>query len=326
MTRLCDLEKLLEYKGVQVRLQQWTPPYGLSTPLDPDNDPRKDQWTKFFSLWVKDASYQAEKSLKEYSTTQQASSLETADPSIADARLGGTSLNAPDVDGPLPGVPNNTPLYDKSLQSFVNSVSKVNQPASQFASHHQHNLDVAIKQEEFGSGVYRRPPFRSKSTTSSPMMGYAGFTQSTFSIPTSAPSSVQSSHISAVIEGSANHQHLHTTSAEASAAAAQMNRTVHTPPNNSPQAVTAAHHRVVAYNSPQQAAVVQPYHHQQQQEELAPAEWMNSCSGPANGMLTAQQVPNGAEPFHPTTPTHSWHWAARSGSGDQGGGRVEGGA
>ncbi|KAH8743872.1 hypothetical protein F5883DRAFT_609952 [Diaporthe sp. PMI_573] len=152
MTRLRDMEKLLEDKGIQVRPWQWTPPYGSSTPLDPDNDPSKDQWTQFFSLWVKDASRQPERSLNGYSTTQQASSLRTADPRTADARLGGmaqgaplcsingtqlsilgttidiTSFNAPDVDGPPPGVPNSTPLYNKSLQSFVNSVSKVNPP------------------------------------------------------------------------------------------------------------------------------------------------------------------------------------------------------
>ncbi|KAH8755414.1 hypothetical protein F5883DRAFT_571357, partial [Diaporthe sp. PMI_573] len=147
-----------------------------------------------------------------------------------------------------------------------------------------------------------------------PQMGYAGFTQSAFSTPTSAPSSGQSSYIAAVTEGSANN-HLYTTSAEASAAAAQVNCTVHTPPKNSPQAVPAAYNQVVAYNPPKQTAVVQLYHQQQQQQELDPVEWMNSCSGPANSMFTAQQVPNGAEPCHPTTPTHSWHCAARSGSG-----------
>ncbi|KAH8743945.1 hypothetical protein F5883DRAFT_591251 [Diaporthe sp. PMI_573] len=31
MTRLRDLEKLLESKGIQVRPWQWTPPYGLKT-------------------------------------------------------------------------------------------------------------------------------------------------------------------------------------------------------------------------------------------------------------------------------------------------------
>lgn len=152
MTRLRDMEKLLEDKGIQVRPWQWTPPYGLSTSLDPDNDPSKDQWTQFFSLWVKDAGRQPERSMNGYTSTQQASSLQTADPRTADGRLGGiaqgaplcsingtqlsilgttidiTSFNAPDVDGPPPGVPNNTPLYNKSLQSFVNSVSKVNPP------------------------------------------------------------------------------------------------------------------------------------------------------------------------------------------------------
>ncbi|KAH8755355.1 hypothetical protein F5883DRAFT_469305 [Diaporthe sp. PMI_573] len=152
ITRLRDMEKLLEDRGIQVRPWQWTPRYGLSTSLDPGNDPSKDQWTQFFSLWVKDANRQPERSLNGYSTTQQASSLQTTDPRTADARLGVaaqgaplcsingtqlsilgttidiTSFNAPDLDGPPPGIPNSTPLYNKSSQSFVNSVSKVNPP------------------------------------------------------------------------------------------------------------------------------------------------------------------------------------------------------
>ncbi|KAH8754827.1 hypothetical protein F5883DRAFT_687778 [Diaporthe sp. PMI_573] len=349
MTRLHDMEKLLEDKGIQVWRWQWTPPYGSSTPLDPNNDPSKDQWTQFFSLWVKDASRQAEKSLKDGCTTQQASSFETADPRTADARLGGiangaplssingtqqsilcttidiTSSKPPDVDCRLPGVPENTQLYGKSLQSWV-KVPKVNLPAIQFASHHQPNLNMAVKQGRFGSEVHIQPPSRSESTildpmvnktekfgirrapsiekapfynhsvtastTAYPQMGDAGFTQSTFT-PTSTPSSVQSSYL----VGSANN-YLYATSAGASAAAAQINKTVHTPPKNSPQVVTAAHNQ---YNSPHQTAVVQPYHHHHyQQQELTPAEWMNSYTGPANGILTAQQVSNCAKPCHPT--------------------------
>ncbi|KAK7703477.1 hypothetical protein SLS64_009147 [Diaporthe eres] len=153
MTRLRDMERLLEDKGVQIRPWQWTPPYGLNTPFDADNDPSKDQWTQFFSLWVKDsANRTSERSLNSYSSALQASSLQDADPRTTNARLGVaadnvplssingtqlsilgttidiTSFSAPDVDGPPPGVPNSTPLYNKSLQSFINSVSKVNPP------------------------------------------------------------------------------------------------------------------------------------------------------------------------------------------------------
>ncbi|KKY30798.1 putative transcription factor [Diaporthe ampelina] len=152
MNRLRDMEKLLEDKGVQVRPWQWTPPYGLSAPLATDNDPSKDQWTQFFSLWVKDSNRPSECSWNGYPSALQASSLQAADPKTADARLGVaaestplssingtqlsilgttidiTSFSAPDVDGPPPGVPNNTPLYNKSLRSFINSVSKVNPP------------------------------------------------------------------------------------------------------------------------------------------------------------------------------------------------------
>jgi len=216
--------------------------------------------------------------LNGYSTAQQASTLQTADPRTADARLGGIANGAP------------LSSINGTQQSWV-KVPKVNPPATLFASHHQPNLNMAVKQGRFGSEVHTQPPSRSESTTLDPMvnetekfgirrapsiekvpyynhsvtasttaypqMGYAGFTQSTFT-PTSTPSSVQSSYI----VGSANN-YLYATSAEASAAAAQMNSTVHTLPKNSPQVVTAAHNQVVAYNSPQQTAVVQPYHHHQ---------------------------------------------------------------
>lgn len=39
-----------------------------------------------------------------------------------------TLFDAPDMDGPPPGAPLATPLYNKSLQSFYNSVAKVNPP------------------------------------------------------------------------------------------------------------------------------------------------------------------------------------------------------
>lgn len=153
MTRLRDMEKLLEDKGVQIRPWQWTPPYGLTTPFDQDTDPGKDQWTQFFSLWVKDSNRQSQKASNNYPAGQQSiSAFQNIDPRKIDARLGTntenaplssingtqlsilgttidiTSFSAPDVDGPPMGLPSNTPLYNKSLQSFINSVSKVNPP------------------------------------------------------------------------------------------------------------------------------------------------------------------------------------------------------
>lgn len=272
MIRLRDMEKLLEEKGIQVLPRQWTPHYGLNSPLDHENDPSNDQWTQFLSLWVKDASRQAEKSLNDDSAKQQASSLETTDPARANgaplcsingtqqSKLGMTidmlSSKPSDVDCRLPGVPDNTLRYGKSLPSLV-EVSKVNPPATQFASRQQHNLNMAVKQGRFGSSVHATSPTLSKSTTLNPMvneteefgiryapsieevpyynhsmiasttaypqMGYAGFTQSAFT-PRSTQSSVQSSY---TME-SAN-DYLYATSADASAVAAQMNNLVHTP-------------------------------------------------------------------------------------------------
>lgn len=222
-------------------------------------------------------------------------------------------------------------MIDRTVASIENDLgtgrdsnsntNSSNTPASQFSSHAQHNLTVAVKQEGFGSAAHRRPSLRSNSTTPSSMvnvteqlpihrapgmanasyyntsmsapstaysqMGY-DLTQSALSTPTSASSSMQSSYIPAVTEESAHHQYLYTTSAAASAAAAQMN---HTPPGNSPQAVTAPHNPMVAYNNPQQTAAGQTH---QQHQQQAPSGWMNG--GPA-----VQQVPNGANPWHEWT-------------------------
>lgn len=212
---------------------------------------------------------------------------------------------------------------DVGTRSNSNSNSN-STPTSQFASHSQHNLPTAVKQDGFGSAAHRRPSLRSTSTTPSsmvngteqlsihrapsmsnasyynppmtaptaayPQMGYADLTQSALSTPTSASSSMQSSYIPAVTEESAHHQYLYTTSAAASAAAAQMN---HTPPGNSPQSATATHNPMMAYNNPQQAATTtQSHQHPQQQQQQAPPGWMNG--GPA-------AVPNGTNPWHEWT-------------------------
>lgn len=222
-------------------------------------------------------------------------------------------------------MPQISSVIDRTVASIENDLgsrrnsSSNNTPTSQFASHPQHNLPVAVKQEGFG----RRPSLRSNSTTPSsmvngteqlsihrapgmanasyynptmttpttayPQMGYADLTQSALSTPTSASSSMQSSYIPAVTEESAHHQYLYTTSAAASAAAAQMN---HTPPGNSPQ---ATHNPMqVAYNNAQQTAAAQQTHQHHQQQQAPAAAWMNG--GP-----TVAQVPNGANPWHEWT-------------------------
>lgn len=189
-------------------------------------------------------------------------------------------------------------------------------PISQYSTHPQHGLSVAVKQEGYGSAAHRRPSLRSNSTTPSsmvnateqlsihrapgmantyynpsmstptaayPQMGYADLTQSALSTPTSASSSMQSSYMPAVT-GESAHQYLYTTSAAASAAAAAAQMT-HTPPGNSPQ---ASHNPMVGYNNAQAA---QTHHHQQQQ---ASAGWMNAGPGAPNAMSA---VPNSANPW-----------------------------
>lgn len=195
-------------------------------------------------------------------------------------------------------------------------------PTSQFATHPQHNLNMAIKQEGFGSTGSRRPSLRSNSTTPSsmvnateqlsihrapgmantpyynpsmttptggyPQMGYADLAQSGISTPTSASSSMQSSYMPAVT-GEPAHQYMYATTAAAAAAAAQM---THTPPGHSPQ---ATHNPMVSYNNAQQAAAASQTHHHQQQ---AQAGWMSTGPGGApNGMPTVPQVPNGGNPW-----------------------------
>lgn len=239
-----------------------------------------------------------------------------------------------------------------------------NTPVSQFASHPQHNLTVAVKQEGFGSAANRRPSLRSNTTTPNsmvnvteqlpihrapgmtnasyyntpmsatstgyPQMGY-DLAQSALSTPTSASSSMQSSYIPAVTEESAHHQYLYTTSAAGSAAASQMN---HTPPGTSPQ---TSHNPMVGYSNPQQTAAAQAHQHQQQQ--AAPTGWMNGVPPAANAMA----VPNGTNPWHEWTsaiamgvpPSSQDRYNANAlltlgseqrGSGDPGGGGGGGGS
>ncbi|KUI57360.1 Activator of stress genes 1 [Cytospora mali] len=151
LTRLHDMEKLLEDKGIQIRPWQWSSAYGSATTFDSDNDPSRDQWSQFGSLWIKEIRQQHQKLPSGYSV-EHPSPLSTMDARTVDARLGvaadnaplnsinGTSLSilgttidvtsfdAPDMDGPPSGTPSNTPLYNKSIQSFYNSVARSQPP------------------------------------------------------------------------------------------------------------------------------------------------------------------------------------------------------
>lgn len=143
------MERLLEDKGVQIRPWQWSSPYGS----DPENDPSRDQWSQFGSLWIKDVQQQRQRPSSGYapghhpllfSTTTEArtvdarlgvaadnsplSSINGTQLSILGTTIDVTSFDAPDMDGPPSGTPYNTPLYNKSIRSFYNSVHKAQPP------------------------------------------------------------------------------------------------------------------------------------------------------------------------------------------------------
>ncbi|CAN8101495.1 unnamed protein product [Discula destructiva] len=157
-THIQDLEKLLEQKGVQVR--QWQPPsaFGPGTGHELDNGglPKKD-WTQFQSLWIKDRNlqpggYSSGEPLGQSSGRSSPAPLPSTIPrpigthlgvlkdnspvstingtqlSILGTTIDITSFDSPDMDGPPAGTSNATPIYNKSLQSFYNSIAKVNPP------------------------------------------------------------------------------------------------------------------------------------------------------------------------------------------------------
>lgn len=153
-THIRDLEQLLEQKGVQVR--KWQPPsaFGTENQYSFENDgSTKDEWTQFLSLWIKEGSPQigADSNVEPsgqpsftplpgagsrqiaghlgvFKDNSPLSSINGTQLSILGTTIDVTSFDAPDMDGPPVGMSNSAPIYNKSLQSFYNSVAKVNPP------------------------------------------------------------------------------------------------------------------------------------------------------------------------------------------------------
>lgn len=147
------MERLLEERGVQVQPRQSSPAYGLTTPSDAEDNSSGNPWSQFGSLWIKDVRQQGQNgsSTRSYSAGDTSSYFNSGARTV-DARLGVaadnaplssingtklsilgttidvTSFDAPDMDGPPSGIPNDTPLYNKSLQSFFNTISKAQPP------------------------------------------------------------------------------------------------------------------------------------------------------------------------------------------------------
>lgn len=157
-THIQDLEQLLEQKGIQVRKCQQSSAGGIESQYTFENEgASKDDWSQFRSLWIKECSPQiggdASGEPLGHSTAQPLfaslpgtesrqipghlgvskdnsplSSINGTQLSILGTTIDITSFDAPDMDGPPLGISNSAPIYNKSLQSFYNSVAKVNPP------------------------------------------------------------------------------------------------------------------------------------------------------------------------------------------------------
>lgn len=141
-----DLEKLLEGKGVQTRPWQSTTTYDHGTSFESDSygASSKDPWTQFGSLWIRDFNSEQSRPMSAGPSGQPSppgpaiglrtvsahlgSSINGTQLSVLGTTIDITSFDVPDMDGPPLGTPKATPIYNKSLQSFYNSVAKVNPP------------------------------------------------------------------------------------------------------------------------------------------------------------------------------------------------------
>lgn len=148
---------LLQQKGVQVR--QWQAPsaFGTGNQFDLEDGATKDAWTPFRSLWIKDGTLQPggyssgdpsgqpsgrpsptllpsmgprpmAAHLGVFKDNSPLSTINSTHLSILGTTIDITSFDAPDIDGPPAGTAKSTPIYNKSLRSFYNSVARVNPP------------------------------------------------------------------------------------------------------------------------------------------------------------------------------------------------------
>ncbi|WQF84199.1 hypothetical protein CDEST_09213 [Colletotrichum destructivum] len=151
LSHVRELEKLLENNGIEVKPYNWSP-YGASYPPpgvtydhmgNPIEDPaEKDAWTKVGSLWVKNYAYKPAASRSFPRSTLESrpvhnhlgvgsdsaplSSIKGTQLSILGTTIDVTSFDAPDIDEPAPDTKVSQPLYNKSLQSFLQSCMNIN--------------------------------------------------------------------------------------------------------------------------------------------------------------------------------------------------------
>ena len=156
LSHIRDMEKLLESNGIEVRPWHWSafgPAYSSSAVAfdamgNPVNDPAssKDQWSQVGSLWVKNYQQKpqslstgyflpaaleprpADSHLGVMTDSAPLSSIKGTQLSILGTTIDITSFDAPDMDGPPPGAQITSPLFNKSVQAFLNSTMRVNPP------------------------------------------------------------------------------------------------------------------------------------------------------------------------------------------------------
>ena len=162
-----ELEQLLGNNGIQVSPWQAT---GHNTPdavLDSLAHPTqgqgsselsKDQWQQVGSLWVKNyqqkppptsgytrypllESRPTETYLGVSSDNAPLSSIKGTTLSVLGTTIDITSFDAPDMDEPLPGTPIGSPLYNKSVMAFLQTVLNMNPPLE--------NVDLPSRQDAF---------------------------------------------------------------------------------------------------------------------------------------------------------------------------------
>jgi hypothetical protein len=152
VTRIRDMEKLLESTGIHVK--PWDPaPFNHYPPgyyvdntgnLVPDPSAPKEKWTQVGCVWVRDYqpgaslarsfprtfvdSRPADSHLGVSSDSAPLSSIKGTQLSILGTSIDITSFDAPDVDEPPRDAKATQPLYNKSLQAFLQSTMNVNPP------------------------------------------------------------------------------------------------------------------------------------------------------------------------------------------------------
>jgi len=156
-----ELEKLLHVNGVEVKPWEW-PGYNMypsGIAVDSmGNLSLRGQWQQVGSVWVKGDSvakkarppstmphrYESrptESYLGVSSDSAPLSSIKGTTLSILGTTIDIASFDAPDMDEPPPGTPIGSPLYNKSVMAFLQSVLNVNPRLE--------NVDLPSRQDAF---------------------------------------------------------------------------------------------------------------------------------------------------------------------------------